>query len=56
MVVWPLGYLRVDLLTTLVGIALLSLLFYRVSLYLFGVIAVTLVVRVVKGIRRFGES
>jgi hypothetical protein len=56
MVLWPLGYLRLQLLLILVGLALLSLYYYRIGLYVFGLIAATLVGKVVKGIRSWGDS
>lgn len=57
MVIWPLGYLRLDLLIIGVVFALATLIFYKIGLYVTGLIIAGAVARLVNSLRkRFSDS
>ena len=55
MVIWPLGYLRVDALLFWVAIAVFTLFLYRVGLFVAGVVSFTLFARLIYRIVRPGK-
>jgi len=56
MVIWPLGYLKLDTLVFWVTIAVLTLILYRIGLFMAGIVFFSLFFRFIKGLVQPGKS